>query len=342
MEIINKSIRIIDYNAEKVFERNTPESFEEYIVQLIAHIKENDSVRNFKTRSLDTEVVSCALQVSEKSDDDIFIKEKSDVIAKRLLDKEIEAQKKITQLDKNIKKGSLIQALLLDNGKYVYLFAKVEHADFVDDIDFSFKTGFSKEKKSFWKTCLLDLEKSADNDLYAKIYSDTKAKFWSSYFLELDPVVDDEVNTLESFKHIESVLKRNIKKQAPRDYTNLRNSLILYYRKKDYIDYTTLVEEVFESYPPLILEQEKFHIVIDKIKELPSKKGFDFQFYSKPEMINARVKEKFDVNTGITLNVSGAFADIESMISAKEDLATGSRYLEIKTNNDELFDRYKK
>lgn len=53
----------------------------------------------------------------------------------------------------------MIQALLYDDerDKYTYLLAKVEHTDFVDDSDFSFKSGFSKDMKKLWKSCILRL-----------------------------------------------------------------------------------------------------------------------------------------------------------------------------------------
>ena len=57
-------------------------------------------------------------------------------------------------MDTNVQKGSLIQALLYDEDKdsSMYLLAKVEHTDFVDDTDFSFKSGFSKDTKKIWKS----------------------------------------------------------------------------------------------------------------------------------------------------------------------------------------------
>ena len=67
-------------------------------------------------------------------------------------------------------KGSLIQALLYDeeNESFSYLLAKVEHSDFVDDADLSFKSGFSKNKKTYWKSCLFSLKELNEGTYYSK------------------------------------------------------------------------------------------------------------------------------------------------------------------------------
>ena len=73
MIILNKAIRIIDYEKEAVYSRSVPDSFNEYIDELILHIENNESVRQFKTTSCDTEVINCILQIAKNKDDnDIF------------------------------------------------------------------------------------------------------------------------------------------------------------------------------------------------------------------------------------------------------------------------------
>ena len=103
------------------------------------------------------------------------------ILARRLLLEETKAQIQIRHTNTTVQKGSLIQALLFDDiaEKYVYLLAKVEHTEWVDDSDFTFKTGFSKDKKTIWKSCLFDLSNLTAQEFYAKVYSDTKAQYWS-------------------------------------------------------------------------------------------------------------------------------------------------------------------
>ena len=84
MTIIHKSIRIIDYEAQQVTPRETPETF-------------------------DTYVGICANQTDEN-----YVSEKMNIMAYRLLLKETEAQRQIHRTKTTVQKGSLIQTLLFD------------------------------------------------------------------------------------------------------------------------------------------------------------------------------------------------------------------------------------
>lgn len=165
MIIANRSIHIIDYENNRILSRDIPATFDEYVGELIEHINRNDSVRDYKTRSRYTEVISGAIAISSQKDNADVVRERTNSIANRLLVKEVEAQGHIGRLNTNVQKGSLIQALLFDEQehKHVYLLAKVEHSTFVDDVDFSFKTGFSKDKKTIWKSCFLNISISRIN-----------------------------------------------------------------------------------------------------------------------------------------------------------------------------------
>ena len=341
MQIINKSIRIIDYESNRTITRDTPASFNEYVSELIAHINTNVSVREYKTRSSSTEVIGSILRILAKNTDSATVLAKTNDIANRLLIKEIGAQQKVGHLDTNVQKGSLIQALIYEEGDdtYSYLLAKVEHSDFVDDSDFSFKTGFSKDKKTIWKSCLFDLTNPEGEQFSAKIYSNTVAKYWSDDFLELDQMLSDESNTSSAFSAIDSTLNQNFRGVVSRDHTIIRNSVILYFRSNEYIDYLTMVEDILGNYIPVDVEQDKIKSIKEKIKLLPQKKNFDYQFNSVPKAIDARIKKVYDVNVGIQLKNTDGIENISEKIAAYRD-NDGTRYIKIKTNNDDTFKRF--
>lgn len=251
MQIITKSIRIIDYDAQQIYTRATPATFDVYVSELIDHINGNKNVREFKTRSTDTEVIGCIKHILRAHDNAELVSNKTDSIASRLLIKEIDAQRRVARMDTNVQKGSLVQALLFDEetNQSIYLLAKVEHSDFVDDADFSFKSGFSKDKKTFWKSCLIEIPDLEATSYTARIYSNTVAKYWSDDFLELDEMVSDESNTSNAFKAIESTLNRNIRNLAPRDHTVIRNAVISYFKSHEHFDYNTIYSlEILLSY----------------------------------------------------------------------------------------------
>ena len=341
MEIVIQTIRIIEYENNAVYVRDTPETFSDYVRQLITYINGNTSIREYRTRSVNTEVISCILDIVKNQIDSDLVMGKIDFIANRLLLKEREAQTSVAHMDTNVQKGSLIQALLYDeeDDKYTYLLAKVEHTDFVDDSDFSFKSGFSKDMKKLWKSCTFEIDDLNAASFSAKVYSNTVAKYWYDNFLELDQVVSDEVNTDKAFRAIESTLNRNVKNIAPRDHTLLRNSLIAYFRSNDFIDYNTMITNTVENYHPVELEQEKLEKVIEKLRELPEKHNFDQQFNTVSSAINARIRKVYDVCHGVQLKITDAIDDFDDTIKAYRD-NDGNRYIRIKTDNDLTYRRF--
>lgn len=342
MQILNNSIRIIDYANEKVYNRDTPETFNEYISELIAHINSNQYVRAYKTTSNSTEVISCVLDILNNKDSSELFEHKNNLIADRLLRKEIEAQSHVGRMNINVRKGSLIQALLFDQDSetYQYLIAKVEHSEFVDDSDYSFKTGFSKDKKTIWKSCLIDLFNPVAETFDVKIYSDTKAKYWSVDFLELVELINDETNTVSSFKAIDGFLNRNVKRASKQDYVVIRNAFISYMKSNEHIDYKTMVDTVLENYIPYDLDKERLDEYRNKLYDLPNKKGFDFQFNSIPTAINARIGKIYKVTTGIEVKITDSIPDIKETIKAFQ-AENGVRYLKIKVTDDDTFDSFK-
>ena len=63
MEIVSQTIRIIDYENNAVYKRDIPDEFSDYVRQLITYINSNTSIREYCTRSVNTEVISCILDI---------------------------------------------------------------------------------------------------------------------------------------------------------------------------------------------------------------------------------------------------------------------------------------
>lgn len=341
MEIINISIYVIDYNKNKIELRDLPDTFDNYLGELVNHIRNNNTVRDFKTRTKTTEVIGLIKHTCANQDDNESVLKNMYKIAWRLLLKERDAQEKIVHTETEIQKGSLVQALIYDNDRYFYLLAKVQHKEWIDDADFKFKTGFSKDKKTIWKSCLFDLEDIEANEIYAKIYSDTKAKYWSSDFLELDEVTSDETNTEKAFKSIDSTLGRMFKeKTSYSDHTIIRNSFICYFKTHEYIDYTSMVKEILDDYQP---KDEKISNSLKDLKkkllELPDKKHFDNQFSPVAKIINARIRKIYPIRTGIDLRINSGIDNLKDVIKSTE--IEGARYIFIRTDNDDTYNKFK-
>ena len=335
-----KSVRIVDYINDKIYERTMSESFDEQILELIAHIKGNRSVRDYKTKSTKTEVISSIISSITNLTKENF-ETMSNIIAKRLLRAESAVQEKVSKMNVNVRRGSLLQVLLLDdNLNYQYLLAKVEHSDFVDDNDFSLKTGFSKDKKTIWKSCLFDINDIDEPVFYAKIYSDTQAKFWSKDFLELETINTNESNTKKAFDHIDGCLKRSMKKLSVTDYTYLRNATILYFRTHSHFDYNEMLEEVYNHYSPEIITQEAYATFLEKISLVPEGK-FDMQFEPFLPVLNAKIKKIYKVAPSIDIVIKEGIENFKQTIYSTES-ETGERYITILTNDEETYQAFKR
>jgi|LSQX01.3.fsa_nt_gb hypothetical protein len=342
MQIVQKSICIIDYEFQRVLPRETPEAFEAYVAELIDHISNNESVREYKTRTNLTEVIGSILSLCANQGDAALVSSRMGGMANRLMRMEVAAQERIARTMTNVQKGSLIQALLFeeDNNSYIYLLAKVEHTEWVDDADFTFKTGFSKDKKTIWKSCLIDLPDLEASEFHARIYSNNVAKYWSDDFLELDEMNSDETNTNRAFKAIDATLNQNFRGVSSPDHTIIRNTFVSYLINNDHIDFPTMVDTVLVCYQPVDSEikSEKIQTIKEKLLELPQKKNFDSQFNAINSAINARIKKVYPINDGIDLKVSRSIGDLPEMIQSLEE--NGLRYIRVRTNNPETFKKF--
>ena len=118
MEIIAQAVRVIDYENNSVQRRNVNmmPKFKDYIEQLIVHVSNNVSIREYHTQSTRTEVIAGILEIAGNLETPDAIEEKIDSIAERLVRNEREAQARIGHMNISVQKGSLIFALFEDNG----------------------------------------------------------------------------------------------------------------------------------------------------------------------------------------------------------------------------------
>lgn len=343
MEIIAKAVHVIDYEADRIRSINPPEEFEGYVEELIQHITDNTTVRQYVSTGHGTEAVACILDIKQHAGSEEIGRSKMEMIAKRLLRVEKAAQQRVEHLDIRVQKGSLVQALLLDNDRNesTYLLAKVEHGGFVDDADFSIKSGFSKDKKTIWKSCIFNLANVEVENIPANLYSNTSAKYWWSDFLELAPVIDDTQNTQNAFKAIDHTLRQLIRDNARYDHTILRNAFVSYFKKNNHLDYDVMIGDILDQYTPTDLSPEKLASLRHNLMQLPDERKFDRQFNAIPSAITARIKSVYDVYQGIKLQITDEVENIEDVISADRD-EEGHRFIKVMTTDDATYNRFHK
>ena len=351
MDYLFKAVHKIEYDAESFSEVEIHPNFDDFVTELLTNINDNVVNKAYVPSSQSTQVVNDVRNIFSLIEAEEFepeelanrVKAYADDIAQRLFDKEKLKQEQIYRMGQNVKKGSLIQAAIRNSDSYAYLLAKVEHSSFVDDSDFSFKSGFSSEQKKIWKTCILNC--SIEDEIIsvdeAKIYVSNSGKYWADDFLELRELSTDAQNTNRAFKAIDSTLAREVKKIAPGDYTVIRNTFVGYMKREQQLDYNEMVSAILDNYDADTLSQESIAELKNKLIELPEKRKFDRLFTVVPKEIRAKIKQLYKVNEGIEIKVNDFVQDIKQKISAEEDLATGVKYIRIMTNNEDVYMQFK-
>ena len=253
-----------------------------------------------------------------------------------MLRKEREAQEQVASMDIKVQKGSLILSLIEHDENLLFLLAKVEHTDFFDDTDYSIKSGFSKDTKKIWKTCLFKIDDVRAEQFCAKIYSNTVAKYWWHDFLELEELQSDECNTKRAFKAIENTLNRNLKKVAPYDHMVIQNAIYIYFSSTEQFDFSEMLERNVKNYTPNDMTVEKKEELLQKLQKLPEEQHFDQQFPPSLSVIKRKMKKTYDVYSGIQIKVTSAVEDLGDVIEAYQ-ANDGKRYLKIRIDNDVTF-----
>lgn len=336
MEIVFSKLHHIDFDLGNIELAEMGESAViRYINLIIKETLENTNSRNFKIKDETTQVISLVNGFVELLNDGELIQaeeleEKTFKIAKRLSEKEKEADCKIAKMDRHVKKGSLIQALVKKDDDLIYILSKVEYMEYLDKNEANFRIGLPVEKKIL-KTCLIyyndnyELEKIHIYDSIGSI-----SDYWKYGLLELEEESSNEVNTTTSFNAIDKILGKNIKTKYPSDYTLIRNSLISYYNQNETFVFTDMLAKVFKNYRP---DDDALNMdtLCDKIEKLPESKNFERTFEIIPKVIRARKKRVIKINNEIDLIIKDSNDDLKGTIKGIRD-ENGEYYLKIRVN----------
>lgn len=336
MRIITQAIRVIDYESDQILARKIMPEFGSYIQQLITYIQTNVSVREYRTQSANTEVIRAIVDIVKYQSAEEAVSRNIDLIANRLLRNESAIQEQVGPMGVRVQKGSLILALIEKEENTVFLLAKVEHTDFFDDIDYSIKTGFSKDEKKIWKTCLFEMDDINAPQFQVKVYSNTAAKYWWHDFLELQELQSDEVNTKRAFQAVERVLRKNLKNAAPFDYTAIQNAMFTYFNSAEQFDFEEMTERTLKNYKPNDMTPDKKEKLLQEFCGLPEKGNFDHRFRSTPAVIAPKMKKTYNVYHNIQVKVFGEVESLNDVIQSYE-AEDGNRYLRIRVNDDMTF-----
>lgn len=337
MKILFTSFYLFDLENKQVQKKEITDDFRLFIEEYIEYAHMNEKNKSYMIRNTNTSVVSMIQTILLNQEQ---WENQTKEIAKKLLEAEEMAQAKIYRMGQNIKKGSLIQALIeKGDSEYEYVIAKIEHSTWIDGQDLSVNYGFSKDKKSLWKSALFPIYKMDTQLVFEtiQVYSDTMAKYWTVSFLELDEERNDSKNTYAAFKAMDAELKSAIEPISKHDYVQLSSELQNMMNTPQELDYDTCVDQILENYHPSEDEVEK-EVMKDCLLALPERKKFDKQFKVVPESLNNRKTKKFKLSKGIELTVrSDAVEYPEKIVST---LVDGRRVLQIICEDEDTYETF--
>lgn len=285
MKIISLSLHHIDQSKNELLAHDVAEStaaLTRYIGSLIDNIFESGNSRDYEFQSETKEVCEALKRILDAGD----FPTEAEIIGKRLLKSETDAQVGIEHLKHSIPKGSLVQARVLDDdSRTAIVISKADHADFLDEESFDERRGLPLHKKVFKAALISFNEKSVIESV--KVYETGSAKYWWNAFLELNEKRSDALNTKTALQKIDDKVFTPLKKPYPADYVVLRNSAIGYFRTKSEFELNNFVDAVLKDYKPI---NDGFSVekVEKSIRKLQEETQFDRRFNIDPKEISLR------------------------------------------------------
>ena len=348
MQILYRSLHNLDMNQDVPIRKTIPADFNSYMHDYIEFATtKNDSSREYKPIDVNRTVLRCislifsdVLHQGDVITDATELDELSDSIALKLLDVEKAVQERIRQMTE-VQKGSIVQALLVEDDVYKFVVAKVEHSEWYDGDTLAKNFGFPGENKHVWKSAVIGLDVVDGAVIFPsiKVYVNNSAKYWSADFLEVQAAQTDALNTKAVLRVAEKVLK-SIKDTSPQDYYNLRNTVVHELQSEQTISYPDMVDNLLDTYEPTS-KAVNVKDIKQKFLAAREKHGFDTQFHTDPKSIKGSGKIKIVVSPSIDVLVKEGIPNWKEgfLIHKKPD---GRTFLMIRCDDPKTLDSFPK
>lgn len=331
MEIVFSKIFKIDISSKAAIERpeyQSLENFKTYLLELLTQIGNKPPERQFKFKSEFTEVRGLISKILIEKD----YNTPSQVIANRLLEKEIIAQDDLNKkkLNKDIQKGMLIISLIkMTDTAQKLIISKVDYDEFITEMTGEIVTGLSLRRKVY-KALVCELNNN--HEIIRISIFDTNANisvYWWDKFLELEVITTDNENTKRAFSAIEKDVLNPLNKKYKQDFLHLWNATVAYFRIEREFNLEYYQNEIIGNYTPF---DNNLNIsdLKTKIEKLPSKNNFDYRFLITPSEIHKNFKKTITLTNEIKLILEHDVANPSITFKKHEDV--DGKYIMIKSD----------
>ncbi|SMC81260.1 nucleoid-associated protein [Moheibacter sediminis] len=300
-----------------------PQNLQDYVEELLSEIIANPNRRIYSFKDGNTEVKSSLRKILEDNTD---VENITELNAKRLLEKEINTQAWMTSrnMSVEIQKGSLLHLNFDINGTKQIIICKVEHDEILNELNFEKVRGLNTKKKVFKAILIIFNNRGKISENY--VFDKHNSKYWWDDFLELQQQYTDDDNTEKSLNAIDATLTP-LRNKFYADYVILRNTIIGYYKNNDSLNYSDVISNVVQNYDPVNVDFPK-DALINKLNELPAKKGFDTQFSIVKKKINKKVKHRIKLANNLYLSMDDFVDNLRNILKPWKD-EQGNKYVQI-------------
>ena len=248
----------------------------------------------------------------------------SQELADKLLQVEIKTSSRVKQLNKGVKRGSLVVCHYKSNDLDCIIATKLDFEKFVERDTYAQKQGLP-ERNGVLKSCVINVtDGELEDEVYLLDSNKSIASFWSLSFLDSLPFVDDSINTKKAFREITKTFS-GLSRSSKADYQQLKNNLISYFSTNASFTVTGLIDALVGDYQP-ISDKVDLTEIKSKINALVKDKVFDGSFVIDDKEIKSKYKQTFKLDGGITLTTAEGFND-----RIYKKVIDGENYLLIKT-----------
>lgn len=311
-KIIKISLHLIDVENEKL-ETIDVDLHHEAIVKYVKNLIENDILNNPDKRKYTFKEGSTQVKSSIEKiiNNNVDVEDILQQNAQRLLEKEIKAEKMMSNMNRHIQRGSLLHIHFKQNERDRLLICKAEHDEILNVITFNINRGLNIRKKVF-KAFLIYLKtKEFEEELY--VNDKHNSKYWWEEFLELNQSQSDEVNTEKTVNKIISILNRNKNKPENKlDSAILRNNILGFFRSNRHFNLSTFIDSIREYTP--YNKDYPIQRIIDGFEKLKDNKNFDNQFKIIVEKIGKNKTNSIKLGQGIYLNLENNIDNLEQIL----------------------------
>lgn len=313
--------------TEEIF--SDKQNIQKYLDELLDTIVSSPGDREYK---FDETLVTTKTRIIAllKDNDEQTKNYESLLLAQKLLNVELDTQKKMQKMKVEIQKGVLIiAALKINDATYKFVITKADYAEFVEETTGNTKSGLPLKKKIF-KSFIADIHSYNNEYTFQRILTyDSNVNhsvYWWKSFLELKELRDNITNTKTAFNLIDVNILSPLQKNYKSDYIKLWNSTVTYFRTKGEFDIDYYAENIIGNYTPydasLNMEQLKA-----KTGDLQKKNKFDNKFEKEPSAVTKRIKKELRLTNEIDLVIKQDIPNLSSILKPKNE--DGKKYIMI-------------